>query len=338
MRISQITGAGLVLLMTGLGTSSVALADGETTIAGKLYTDFTNISSDPDSASDGFGVDVKRFYFGANHVFDDTWQANITTDFTKDSGVGKTQVYIKKAYFQVKLGDMATLRMGSADLPWVPYVENIYGLRYVENVMIDRTHFGTSADWGLHLLGKNEMFDYQISVVNGRGYGDYTRSKTMDFTGRVGFHPIEGLTLALGGRSGKLGQDTQTGSTANTATRFDVLAAYKTGPLDVGVEYFDAKNFTSTAVLTGPEDKANGVSAFGSFKVNDQGKVFARYEEVKPSKDLNPDLKDKYFNVGYAFSPIKHVDFSVVYKNHKVEVGGTSAKSNEFGLWAQVAF
>ena len=338
MRKSQITGAGLVLLIAGLGGSASALAAGETTVGGKLYTDFSSISSDPDSANDGIGVDVKRFYFGANHKFDDTWQANITTDFTKDSSVGKTQVYIKKAYFQVKLADMATLRMGSADLPWIPYAEGVYGLRYVENTLIDRTHFGTSADWGLHLMGKNEMVDYQVSLVNGRGYGDFTRSKSMDISGRVGFHPVEGLTLALGGRSGKLGQDTQTGTTANTATRFDLLAAYKTGPVDVGVEYFSAKNFTAAAVLTGPEDKADGVSVFGSFKVSDEGKVFARYDEVKPSKDLSPTKKDKYFNIGYAFSPIKHVDFAVVYKNHKVDMSGSSTKSNEFGLWAQVAF
>lgn len=337
MKKSQLTGAGLALLIAGFGGSAPARA-GETTVGGKLYTDFTRLSSNPDSSSDGYGVDVKRFYFGANHKFDDTWSANITTDFIRDPTIGKTQVYIKKAYFQVRLADMATLRMGSADLPWVPYVEGVYGLRYVENTLIDRTHFGTSADWGFHLLGKNSLLDYQISIVNGRGYGDYTRSKSVDFSGRIGLHPIMGVTLAFGARTGKLGQDTQTNSTANTASRLDFLAAYKTGPVDVGLEYFSARNYTQAAVLNGPEDKADGVSVFGSYQVTDNGKVFARYDSVKPSKDVDPARKDEYFNVGYQFVPRKNVDLAVVYKNHEVDDLGTSTRSNEFGLWAQVKF
>ena len=338
MKRSQITGAGLVLLAAGLANSLPAMADGSTKVSGKLYTDFSVLSTDGNSAGDGYGVDVKRFYFGADHKFDDQWSANITTDFTEDKTVGKTQVYIKKAYFQVKLNDMATLRMGSADLPWIPYVEGIYGLRYIENTLTDWTKFGTSADWGLHLLGKNEMVDYQISVVNGKGYGDPSRSKSMDFSARVGFHPVDGLTLAIGARSGKLGQDTELTPTVNTATRLDLLAAYKTGPFAVGVEYFNAKNFTKAAVSTGPEDKADGVSVFGSYEVNEGGKVFARFDTLKPSKDLNPTMKRTYFNLGYAWAPRKNVDLAFVYKNHKDEVLGTSVKSNEFGLWAQVKF
>lgn len=338
MKKSQLTGATLVLLMAGLAGSTAAYADGDTVVQGKLYTDFTAKSTDGNNSTDGYGVDVKRFYFGVNHKFDDTWQANITTDFTYQSSDGKTSLFIKKAYFQAKLSDMATLRMGSADLPWVPYVEDAYGLRYVENVMIDRAGFGTSADWGLHLMGKNDTFDYQVSVVNGNGYSNYARSKSMDFSGRLGFHPMEGATVAVGFRTGKLGQDSETSPTVNTASRGDLLLAYNPGPFAVGLEYFNAKNFTKAAILTGPEDKADGWSVFASAKVNDEGKVFVRGEQVKPSKDLSPTMKNTYFNVGYAFSPRKNVDFAVVAKNTKVEVLGTSTKSSEFGIWAQVKF
>lgn len=337
MKKSQITGASLVLLMAGLGGSTSAWADGTTTVGGKLYTDFSDITSSPKSAKDGYGVDVKRFYFGANHVFDDQWSANITTDFTHGSAGEKTQVFIKKAYFQVKLAPMMTLRMGSADLPWIPYAEHAYGYRYVENTLIDRWEKGsTSADWGLHLLGKNSMVDYQVSIVNGRGYGDLTRTKSMDISARVGFHPIEGLTLAVGGRSGKRGQDVQGSTTpVNTASRMDLLADYKPGPYNIGVEYFSDKNMSAP---TGPEDKADGVSVFGDVKVSDNGKVFARFDSVKPSKDLSPSKKITYENVGYSFSPRKGVDMAVLYKHIDTKVSGISTKSDEFGLWAQVAF
>ena len=339
MKRSQITGAGLVLLVAGLANSLPAMAaDGSTKVDGRIYADFSVLSTDGNSAGDGYGVDVKRFYVGVTHKFDDTYSANVTTDFVKDTAFGKSLVYIKKAYFQINLNPMATLRLGSADLPWIPYVEGVYGLRYIENTITDWSKFGTSADWGVHLLGKNDMVDYQISVVNGKGYGDPTRSKSMDFSARVGFHPVQGLTLAVGARSGKLGEDTELTPTVNTATRLDVLATYKMGPAAVGVEYFSAKNFTKTAVSTGPEDKADGVSVFGSFAVNDTGKIFARVDTLKPSKDLDPTMKRTYYNLGYAYTPMHNVDLAFVYKNHKDEVAGTSVKSNEVGLWVRAKF
>lgn len=339
MRKSQITGAGLVLLIAGLGGSATALAEGTTTIGGKMYSDFSYITSTPKDAQDGYGVDVKRFYFGADHKFDNTWSVNITTDFTHGSPGEKTQVFIKKAYFQVKFSPMATLRVGSADMPWIPYAEHVYGYRYVENTLTDKWEKGsTSADWGLHLLGKNRLIDYQVSLVNGRGYADFTRSKTMDISARVGFHPVRGLTLAIGGRTGKRGQDVQGRTTpVNTASRFDFIAGYNPGPYNIGVEYFTDKNMDAP---TGPQDKADGVSVFGDVSVtsNGNGKVFARFDYVKPSKDLAPSKKITYENVGYSFSPRRGIDLAVVYKHTDIKDNGISNKTNEFGLWTQVAF
>lgn len=336
--MNRIAGLGLGLLFTGLMTSTQAMAAGDTTVSGKLYTDFSVRSTDGNNSDDGYGLDVKRFYFGAAHKFDDTWSANLTTDFHYNSTDGRTSLFVKKAYVQAKLGDMATLRVGSADLPWVPYVEGVYGMRYVENVMIDRTGFGTSADWGIHLMGKNNQFDYQVSLVNGNGYKNPDRSKSMDVSARLGFHPIDGVTLAAGFRTGKLGQDTEGANLANTARRADLLAAWQVEDLTVGLEYFKANNFSKAAVITGPEDTASGVSGFASYALNDTGKLFARFEEVKPSKDLIPTMKNTYTNVGYAFSPRKGVDVAFVYKNTDAKVAGTSTKTNEFGVWAQVKF
>src|SRR5215831_3985687 len=148
-----------------LGTALPAAADETTTVSGKAFIDVTdyNLKNDGvDSANNGFGIDVKRFYLGVTHVFDDTWSANITTDFNYVGNDGETQLFIKKAYVQAKLSDAFVGRIGSADLPWVPYVEDLYGYRYVENVLVDRLKFGTSADWGLHAGGKvnDGMFSY----------------------------------------------------------------------------------------------------------------------------------------------------------------------------------
>src|SRR5512144_248490 len=142
-KISQVrTIIGAVL---GALASSAVLADESTTVSGKGFIDLTNYdlrNDGVDSAANGFGLDVKRFYLGVTHSFDDTWSANITTDFNYVGNDGETQLYVKKGYLQAKLSDAFVARAGSADLPWVPFVEDLYGYRFVENVLVDRLKFG----------------------------------------------------------------------------------------------------------------------------------------------------------------------------------------------------
>jgi hypothetical protein len=91
--------------------------------------------------------------------------------------------------------------------------------------------------------------------------------------------------------------------------------------------------------------------------------VFGRYDQAKPSKDVLPNLKDTYINVGISVKPRKSIDLALVYKNEKVEngqisvsgadangsytIGGTGTTTNglttdgkfdEIGLYAQYTF
>jgi len=334
---------------------ATAAADESTVIAGKMFVDATSydLSNDGvDSAGNGFGLDVKRFYLGVTHNFDDMWSVNVTSDFNYVANDGETQIYIKKAYVQAKISDAFIARAGSVDLPWVPYVEDLYGYRFVENVIIDRLKFGTSADWGLHALGKaaDGKFSYAASVINGAGYKNPTRSNSVDFEARIAFAPIKGLNLALGGYSGKLGKDVEGSATPpqHTAERIDALIAYVNGALRVGAEYFQAKDWNQ--VTTVASDKADGFSVWGSYNFNPKWGVFARADSADTSKDLNSDLSDEYFNVGLVSHPRKNIDVALVYKNEKVDGGGTVSTGNgtiggldegkysEVGVWAQVAF
>ncbi len=339
-----------------LAALPAAAADEESTsLAGKMFVDLTHLQLKNDGvkqASSGTGADVKRFYVGVTHNFDKVWSVNVTTDFNYVSNDGETQVFVKKAFVQAKLSDAFVGRLGSADLPWVPFVEGLYGYRYVENVIIDRLKFGTSADWGLHAGGKvsDGAFNYAVSVVNGAGYKNPTRTKSMDIEGRIGFMPMKGLTLAVGGYSGKLGKDVQGSATPtqHTANRFDAVVGYVDSGLRLGAEYFQAKDWNQ--VLSVASDKADGFSVWGSYDFNPQWGVFARGDSAKTSKDLNSDLKDEYFNVGLVHHPRKHIDIAFVYKHDKVDGGGTVSTSNgtigglnegkfdEVGVWGQVVF
>jgi hypothetical protein len=320
----------------------------------RVYADATSKSNKDDatgkkSSDSGVGFDVKRTYFTFTHEFDSVWSAQFQSDIG-DQGAKRYDVFVKKAFIQAKLDPLGTLRLGAADTPWVPYVEGVYGLRYIENVIIDELGFGTSAEWGFHVLGSNKLWGYAVTVGNGRGYSNPTRSKSVDFEGRLSLTPVKGLSLAAGGYSGKRGQDTDAAPAKHTATRGDALLAYTAGRFKIGGEYFEAKNWNN--VTTANTDKADGFSGWLQFTVNPEWAVFGRYDQAKPSKDLKPDLEYTYYNAGVQWTLNKAFAASLVYKYADVEGGtqGTSngtigsvdtkqkGKYNEIGIWTVYNF
>jgi hypothetical protein len=330
----------------------------DTKISGKAYFNISSIDNERDGidqSNNGTQTELKRFYLGVDHRFNDVLSANLTTDFRYGSNGTSNDVlvYVKKAYLQAKFAPEFFVRVGSADLPWVPFAEGIYGYRFVENELIDRTKFGTSADWGVHVGGSflDGKVSYAASAINGAGYKTLSRSSnTIDLEGRISVNPIKNITLAVGGYTGKLGKSAENGVDARRATRFNALAAYTDSRVRLGVEYFRAKNWLN---VTGPAgDTADGWSAFGSFAFNKQFSVFGRYDWVKPKKDASPDLRDRYFNVGVNYKPIKELDLALVYKRDRAKngflstsngmIGGidnlTSGSYDEFGLFGQFAF
>ncbi|MDA3913677.1 porin [Oleiagrimonas sp.] len=345
----------LIAVAVAAAVASVSMsahaATGDTTIGGKMYFDFTHINqknSDTGTTNKtGTGTDVKRFYLSVTHDFNSIWSANLTTDFDYVPSDGQTNLFVKKAYVQGKFSNAAVLRIGSADMPWIPFVEHQYGFRYVENTITDRLHFANSADWGLHLGGKvggNGSFTYSTAVVNGGGYKHPGRSKSVDFAGRAAFMPIEGLVIAVGGYSGKLGHDLQNSPAMQTATRGDALVAYTSKRLRVGGEYFTAKNWNN---VTSPmADKADGYSLWASYGLTDTMTAFARYDSAKLSKNLDPAKKDTYYNAGIEFAITKGFKLAAVYKHEKgdytsmvpMPVHTANTKTDEIGVWGEVAF
>ena len=334
-----------------------------TSVSGKAFFNVSNIhqsSTDlagvtTQNAQNGTETELKRFYIGVDHKFSNTFSANLTTDFRYNAnGLTKdVSVYVKKAFVQAKLSNALFVRVGSADLPWVPFVEGVYGYRFVENTLIDRTKFGTSADWGVHAGGTiaNGLVSYAVSAINGAGYKTLSRSSdTVDLEGRVSVNPIKTVTLAVGGYTGKLAKSAAnlpSSATPHTATRFDALAAYTGKRIRAGVEYFAAKDWNN--VNTVASDKSDGWSAFGSFAFTPKFLAFGRYDWENPSRDINPALKDHYFNVGIDYKPLPPLDFALVYKRERANHGLLSTSNgtiggldhgtyDEIGLFGQVAF
>ena len=319
----------------------------KTTVSGKMYIDVSNITAETANGTkvnpSGTGIDVKRFYFGVTHQFNDMWLANINTDSAFSSSTGTVTPFIKTAYVQAKFSPEAILQVGSANEPWIPFVEDLYGFRYVENTLTDREHVANSADWGVHLLGSNGLISYNVAAVNGGGYKNPTRSKTVDFEGRFSAEPMKGLVFAIGGYTGKQGKETYglpAGTTLRTTDRIDGLISYSTSLFHIGGEYYSENNWGDT-ISPAKSDKGDGYSIWGAIKIADPFTAFVRYDSVKPSKLQHPNEKEWYGNIGLEYTAIKGVNIALVYKHDHIDnppSASTVTKYDEIGIFSQVAF
>jgi hypothetical protein len=331
-----------------------------TTVGGRVFADVSginNFSNGVRQPNSGVDYDIKRFYLIFDHKFNDVFSANLTTDFTYDSGpAAATQLFIKKAWLQAKVNDALIFRAGANDLPWVPFVENLYGYRFVENTLIDRTKFGTSTDWGLHAFGSlaDGIVSYQVSVIDGEGFkkpatGIANRTDSVDVEGRLSAS-YDHFTIGVGGYDGKLGHDVVGTPTFNTAQRFNAVVAYVNDRFRLGGEFFWAKNWNDVTqpnpLLT---NTSQGYSAFGSFNFTPKIAIFGRYDYVTPQRNTAPNFHDNYFNVGIDYKPIKPIDLALVYKRDAVDdglfstsngvIGGsTRGTYDEIGIFSQYSF
>jgi hypothetical protein len=330
----------------------------KTQLGSTVFMDMSDIeqkNNDNRVAPSGTAFDIKRAYLSIDHSFNDVYSADLTTDFQYNSTVGATELFVKKAFLQAKYFNWLTVRAGAADLPWVPFVEGLYGYRYVENVLIDRTKFGTSTDWGLHVLGSLDpiggatgpVISYQVSAIDGTGYkappgtGSAPRTDTLDVEGRLSVKWMD-FTAAIGGYDGKLGKDAGTTYNAasvpityHTASRFDAILAYTGGPIRAGVEYLNATDYT--AVTSKAPDQAEAYSVFGSYQLTPMWAVFGRFDHTDPNQKTAPSKTDNYYNLGLGYTPTKGVDLSLVYKHDKVDDGTFSTSNGTIGNSTTIA-
>src|SRR5712672_3852350 len=120
--------------LAGCGLIQSAYADTavteNTTVGGRAFIDLTSLDAKAagvKTAASGFGLDVKRFYLILDHTFDETWSANLTTDFNYVSADSETQLFIKKAYVQAKISYAVFCLKKKKDMPENPLVEGHYG-------------------------------------------------------------------------------------------------------------------------------------------------------------------------------------------------------------------
>jgi len=313
-----------------------------TAVGVTVFTDLSNINQTnvPGKINpSGTGVDIKRAYLTVTHNFSPIYSANLTIDFapngtilgggTYGSGTLQGSEAIKYAYFQAAFDPRFVVKLGSAQMPWIPWDEDIYAYRFVEKTPIDLNKVGNSADWGVNVHGDfaKGIFQYSVSVVDGAGYKNPIRSHQMDVEGRVDVQYM-GFAAALGGYTGQLATNYQGTTTPpqQTASRWDLLFAYVNPMFRVGFEYFEAENWKSLTTQTTPHsfwsrDTQQGYSVWGAWNFYPQWSLFGRYDWGNPSENLAPRAQVEYWNIGVNYEPVKTLDVALVYKHDQLNNG-----------------
>jgi hypothetical protein len=306
--------------------------------------------------------------------------ASVTPATTSlNTGGSVTEVMVKYFYLAAKLNDAFTVRVGAYNMPWAQYVDGMTGLRWVEKSVGDRLSLLNTSDWGVNASGSfaNNLVAYSASVVNGGGYKNPSRTKYVDFEGRLTSKPFQWLDVGVGFYNGHLGQVTVTNENfpTNTATRWDGLVSVNYAGFRLTGEYIDAKNYktvnsltagvfgTQDVVASSPtavlnSDAAKGYSVVASYAFNSTWNVFSRYDSVNLSENVLPNLQDRFIDVGIDYKALKSLDLALVYKletvydgaatigsaeaNSSYTIGGATAGTDgrfrEIGVYAQYKF
>jgi hypothetical protein len=308
-----------------------------TRVSTQVFINASDLQRDGMTADDeGLALELKRFFINVDHRFNADWSAHVTTDFTWTRNADPSDLWLRGAYLQRRLGDDAVLRLGNAPTPWIAAESRHEGYRYVDGGLISRTGFGTAADYGLHVQGTRGAFNYAASAVTGAGYKRPRVGDRADLELRLGWTPVESVELAIGGYRGTRAQDAGQAPHLHTAQRWNAMATWTGERTRLGAQYFRAGNWDR--VTTPGEDAARGWSAWAAWQFTPAYAAFARHDRGRESLRLDPTLEERFSQLGVEWKVSKQLKLAVVGKRTEVESATRDAAANEVGVWAQLAF
>lgn len=308
-----------------------------TRVSTKVFINASDLQRDGTTTDDeGLALELKRFFINVDHRFNADWSAHVTTDVTWTRNADPSDLWLRHAYLQRRLGEHAVLRLGNAPTPWIAAESSHEGYRYVDGGLISRTGTGTAADYGVHVQGTRGTLNYAAAVVTGAGYKRPRVGDGADLELRVGWAPLASVELAVGGYRGTLAQDAGYAPHLHTAERWNAMATWTGDRARLGAQYFRADNWDR--VTTPAEDASRGWSAWTAWQLTPAYAAFARHDRTEESLRLDPTLEERFSQVGVEWEASKQLKLALVGKRTEVESATRDATTNELGVWGQLAF
>jgi len=243
-----------------LASPLVAQAD-SASVSGFANIDY-NSYGDGGTGSNAFGADAE--------VDVQATKGSVTVRADLDFNLldsGTTGASLEQAFFAWKAMDAVTVIGGvfnnpigqeAVDFPDIEF--NSHSIVY--NILDQQTALNGNNIAGVAVAGGNEMFTGTLAVLNDIGGATDNKGSTENSIAAVlNVNPMEGLAL-------ELGYVTQDDTTA-AGNVLDVNAQYGIAGFTIGLDYLMADEIVD-----------NAYNVWGSYAINDQIAVKARYEAV----------------------------------------------------------
>lgn len=316
------------------------LAVGDTTFGSTVFADATHLDQRVNGKPGKLGrnsVDLRRLYLSLDHRFSDVWSVHLVTDINWTRNQSPTDLWVRNAYLQGAFNRYLTLRLGAADLPWASFANRWNGYRYVDNELVSRLGFASTADWGAHAQGDlsaNGRLQYAVAMVTGSGFKRPRLGSRADVETRVSWQPTRNTVVAVGGYDGTRGMDGGAHVALHTARRFDAMAAYADERWRFGAQFFRATDWNN--VRTAQGDRADGWSAWASVQFAPRWSAFARVDQARTSRLIDPSLRDRYANVGVAWAATPKLQLALAAKRERfADARRERLRTREIGVWMQ---
>lgn len=289
-----------------------------------------------DTADEGLALELKRFYINVDHTFNENWTGHLTTDVQWMRNSDPSDLFVRHAYLQRRLGKAQHVQLGNAPTPWILHVAKLNGFRYVDPGLVPRMKLGAPADWGVQVGGDVGQFNYAVAAVTGAGFQKPRTGERADIEARLSWKPIKQFEVAVGGYHGTRAMDINDRPHLHTAERWNAMASWVDKDFRLGAEFFYADNWTRvTQVLP---DAARGWSGWGSYQLTPAFAAFARHDRSEMSLRLDPTREERFSQLGLEWKQSRHLRLSLAGKRTQVKSATVDATSNEVGVWGQLVF
>ncbi len=248
-------------------------------VSGNVFGDAYAVLDHHDpEIEDRTGFWIRRGYLTFDADVADEWSArlrfevNSPGDFTTDA---RMDPFVKDAYLAWKRGGRE-LDLGLSSSPTFEFVERFWGQRALEKTPLDLYRLGSSRDLGVAYKGsaRDDRIFYHAMLGNGSGDGSETNDGKK-IMASLGFRPTEALAA-------QVYADYEDRPGATDRRTLQAFVGWNGSRARYGLQYAVQER----EVETGPDDEIAVASAFGVWRLMEQGTLIVRYDR---SFDGYPD-------------------------------------------------
>lgn len=240
---------------------------------------------------------------------------------------GAFNVKTRAAYLELKdvLFPTGVLQLGQIGLPWVGYVDNLWGYRVLGTNFLDQSGYLSSVDLGATLNGQvpAELGDWAVSVANGETWKSPELGYHKDTHARLTLRPLK--PFGLGGLfvsgAGTLGAYDPDPTGPNERNRLIAQLGYRSpGQFLLAADYLIsatdpasrmAGRYPSLSARSGQLSNATGYSVYGVWNLGTLGgpnwqavELLARLDQLDPDTQIDANsLTRQTVGVSYQWHP-----------------------------------